>query len=145
MSHIKYKEKKLKSSNALNVYQSVSNESDKLETDPYKIICILMKNVLLATERAKLAMQGNQIEEKGIQISLAISLIDGLQASLDKEKGGEISENLAKLYDYMMRLLVESNLKNKTENLDEVGVLMKDIYSAWIEIDPHKELNKNEE
>lgn len=129
----------LNSNQALNLYQSVSKESDKLETDPYHVICILLKNAIIALDRANIAMNNQQTEEKGNQISLAISLIDGLQASLDKEKGGDIALNLAKLYDYMMRQLLTANLENKQEYLLEVKELLLDIESAWMEIDPKEQ------
>jgi flagellar protein FliS len=121
---------------ALKAYQSVSNESEKLETDPYKIIAILMNNALLALDNAKTAMVAHHIEEKGRNISLAISLIDGLNASLDTQQG-EIAENLAKLYDYMMRRLVEANLHNQESILEEIRGLLLEIKDSWDAINPH--------
>lgn len=116
--------------NALKAYQNVSKESERLETDPYKIIVILMNNALLALDNAKTAMESKHIEEKGRNISLAISLIDGLHASLDTQQG-EIAENLAKLYDYMMRRLVEANLHNQVSILEEVKGLLSEIKESW--------------
>lgn len=121
---------------ALKAYQSVSNEFEKLETDPYKIIAILMSNALLALDNAKTAMTAHHIEEKGRNISLAISLIDGLNASLDTRQG-EIAENLAKLYDYMMRRLVEANLHNQESILEEIRDLLFNIEESWDAINPH--------
>lgn len=122
--------------NALKAYQNVSKESERLETDPYKIIVILMNNALLALDNAKTAMESKHIEEKGRNISLAISLIDGLHASLDTQQG-EIAENLAKLYDYMMRRLVEANLHNQVSILEEVKRLLSEIKESWDAINPH--------
>lgn len=122
--------------NALKAYQNVSKESERLETDPYKIIVILMNNALLALDNAKTAMESKHIEEKGRNISLAISLIDGLHASLDTQQG-EIAENLAKLYDYMMRRLVEANLHNQVSILEEVKGLLSEIKESWDAINPH--------
>ena len=46
-------------------------------------------------------MEGHQIERRSKLISSALAIIDGLQASLDLEKGGALAENLDSLYDYM--------------------------------------------
>jgi hypothetical protein len=57
-----------------------------------------------------------------------------LRASLNMEAGGEIAANLADLYDYASRQLVRANIANKPEMLDEVGTLLRQIRSAWIQI-----------
>lgn len=115
----------------IKAYQSIEKQSDKQEDDPYKIIAILMKNALESINIAKITMLQNQIEDKGRFISLAITLIDGLKASLDKEKGGEIAENLDGLYDYFMTRLVEANLKNDVAILDEVHSLLTTVKEGW--------------
>lgn len=98
---------------------------------PHRLVQLLMEGVVEKILTAKGFMVNNRIPEKGEQISWAISIIDGLRASLDDEKGGEVAQNLRRLYDYMERRLVEANLKNDTEILDEVGVLMNEIKSGW--------------
>ncbi|NGO90947.1 MAG: flagellar protein FliS, partial [Halomonas sp.] len=52
----------------------------------------------------------------------------------DQEKGGEIAEQLASLYDYIARLLLAANLRNDEESLDQAERLLEDIASAWREI-----------
>tara|TARA_R110002110_G_scaffold33533_1_gene114771 strand:+ start:88096 stop:88503 length:408 start_codon:yes stop_codon:yes gene_type:complete len=115
----------------IKAYQSIDKQSDKQEEDPYKVIAILMKNALESINIAKITMAQKQIEEKGRFISLAITLIDGLKASLDIDKGGEIAENLNGLYDYMMARLVEANLKNDLDMLDEVSELLTTVKEGW--------------
>lgn len=128
----------MKANQAISIYQSVSKESEIQETDPYNIICILMKNALESLTAAKIAINHNQIEQKGKNISLAISLIDGLKASLDMKQGSEISENLSALYDYMMFKLLEANLNNDIKVIDEIQGLLLEIYQAWEKINPQK-------
>ena len=69
--------------------------------------------------------------EKGRHISWAISIISGLQASLDKEGGGEISANLDDLYDYMVRRLGQAGATNDPAILDEITALLVEVKSAW--------------
>ena len=115
----------------IKAYQNIDKQSDRQEEDPYKVIAILMKNALESINIAKITMAQKQIEEKGRFISLAITLIDGLKASLDRDKGGEIAENLNGLYDYMMARLVEANLKNDIDMLDEVSALLTTVKEGW--------------
>ena len=76
-------------------------------------------------------MQRGEIALKASHISWAISIIDGLRMSMDKDSGGEIAQNLDSLYDYMGRRLVEANLHNNIEILNEVAGLLLEIKLAW--------------
>lgn len=98
---------------------------------PHRLIQMLMEGALgkLAYARGHL-LQGN-VAEKGTNISWAISIIDGLRASLDMEAGGEIARNLNDLYDYMERRLLEANLRNDLKVLDEVMALLRQIKEGW--------------
>ncbi len=60
-----------------------------------------------------------------------IGLIGELQNSLDMEKGGELSANLYDLYGYMIRQVNQANLKNTTDPLTEVTMLIAEIKSGW--------------
>jgi flagellar protein FliS len=77
-----------------------------------------------------------EIPQKGRHISWAITIIEGLRASLDMEQGGEIARNLNDLYLYMDRRLVEANLASDAALLDEVSSLLREIKEAWDAIAP---------
>jgi flagellar protein FliS len=64
-------------------------------------------------------------------LSRAIAIVDSLRASLDHARGGEISQNLASLYDYIEQSLVEANLASNVTQLDEVSALLKEIKESW--------------
>jgi flagellar protein FliS len=63
-----------------------------------------------------------------------VAIIEELRASLNLEDGGEIAANMADLYEYCGRQLVRANAENRPEMLDEVGHLLREIRSAWIQI-----------
>lgn len=97
----------------------------------YRLVQLLMQNVLDKITLAKGAMQHNQIEAKCLNISMAISIIEGLQQSLDMEKGGELAENLLGLYGYMILQLLKANIENEPTFLQEVFQLMLTIKEGW--------------
>ncbi|HRE33022.1 MAG TPA: flagellar protein FliS, partial [Candidatus Berkiella sp.] len=71
------------------------------------------------------------IHDKGISISLAISIVETLQASLNEQEGGEIAKNLSDLYIYILQSLIEVNLHNDLKKLDEIIQLIETIKSGW--------------
>lgn len=99
--------------------------------DPHRLIQMLMDGAMQRMLTARLALQQGNVAEKGKNIGLAISIIDGLRDALDLEKGGEIASNLDELYIYMSRRLLEANLHSDHAMIDEVIQLMRTIKSSW--------------
>lgn len=118
-------------------YASVGVETSVTTADPHKLILLLFEGAKAAILSAKMNMELGNIPKKGQLISNAIDIItNGLKASLDFEKGGDLSLKLAALYDYMAQRLLWANLKNDPAALDEVLHLLGEIHSAWVEIAP---------
>jgi flagellar protein FliS len=112
-------------------YNNVSTTSGVEDADPHMLIQMLLDGAIEKINRAKYFMNENKIDKKGQHISWAISIISGLQASLDTEKGGEISANLNSLYEFCTHTLIEANLKNDHDKLDAVLGVMNDIRDGW--------------
>jgi len=116
---------------AMKQYSQVAVQSDAHFASPHRLIQMLMDGALQRIAAAKGDMQRGNIAQKGTHISWAISIIEGLRASLNMEAGGEIARNLDNLYEYMCWQLLQANLKNAPELLDEVASLLREIKSAW--------------
>ena len=118
-------------------YASVSLETSVASADPHKLILLLFQGAEAAISSAKLHISFGNIPEKGRAISQAIDIItNGLKASLDFEAGGDLSEKLGALYDYMAQRLLHANLKSDPAALDEVLGLLNELHGAWAQIAP---------
>ena len=120
-------------SNALGQYRT-NDAYGAASGDRMQLILCLMDGALDRIIIAKGHMHRQEIAAKGEAISRAIGLIDGLRTALDKDRGGDIAGNLERLYDYMMRRLVEANFRNDEARLDEVAGLMEEIRAGWATI-----------
>jgi flagellar protein FliS len=122
---------------AINAYKKVGVESKVIGADPHQLISLLFHGALDAIAKAKDEIERQDIEGKGKSISKAIAIIgEGLHSSLNKKTGGELAQNLSALYDYMVRRLVEANVKNDIAILDEVSGLLAGIAESWDNIRP---------
>jgi len=127
----------MNTSMATNAYSKIGIESNLHGSDPHMLISMLFQGALLAIANAKNGILRKDIPAKGAAISKAIAIIgEGLHASLDKKVGGEIAQNLAALYDYMVFRLADANIHNDITKLDEVATLLADLKGAWDSIRP---------
>ena len=116
---------------AVSQYSQVGVASGVEAASPHRLIQMLMDGAIEKVAKAKGFMERKDIAKKGHHISWAISIIDGLRASLDKKNGGDIADNLDDLYDYMIRRLMRANIENNADLLDEVISLLRSIKNAW--------------
>ena len=101
------------------------------QADPHALISLIMQHILGNLAAAKGAIDRKEIESKNKMLTKVIGLLGELQNSLDMEKGGELSTNLYDLYGYMIRQVNQANLKNTTDPLTEVTMLIAEIKSGW--------------
>jgi len=122
-------------SRGANAYANVSVESGVMSADPHQLITMLFDGIEVVLRNARVHMQQGNVVEKGRAISKAIDLVNqGLLAALDREKGGEVAQNLASLYEYIGNLLLRANLRNSVSALEEAETLLQQISSAWRDI-----------
>jgi flagellar protein FliS len=112
-------------------YQKVSTQSGAEFASPHRLIQMLLDGALEKMVIARSHLERNDIAAKGENISWAIRIIGGLQASLDKDNGGEIAETLGSLYDYIVEKLSEANINNDVSKLDESIAIIKNIKEGW--------------
>jgi len=80
-------------------------------------------------------MQRGDMQAKGVHLGQAVQIVgEGLKASLNREQGGELAQNLNALYDYCMRQLTLANLHNDVKPVDEVIALIEPVARGWKEI-----------
>lgn len=117
--------------NGASQYQQIGAHTGAAYAEPQQLIQMLLAGALDNIAGARGCMLRGDVAGKGSHVGKAISIVEGLRASLNHQQGGEIAGNLEALYEYIGRRLVESNLHNKPELLDEVSGLLGEVRSAW--------------
>lgn len=123
--------------NAARAYARVGLQTGAMAASPHKLIAMLLEGAMLAILTARQHMAAGNIAEKGAAINQAISIIDsGLRGALNLKDGGEIAQNLNKLYNYMTQRLSTAHVENDPIKLQEVYKLLADLKTTWDAIDP---------
>ncbi|MGI9258907.1 MAG: flagellar export chaperone FliS [Gammaproteobacteria bacterium] len=118
----------------LGEYRKVQAGGGLSDASPHRVVQVMLQTVLDRCSEAKGQMNRGETAAKAESISKALRIIEGLQLNLDREKGGDIAENLDALYNYSTQTLMRANSEDNPELLDEVSGLMNEIKSAWDEI-----------
>ncbi len=124
---------------AMHAYQKMGVNTEIESATPHRLIQLMMERVLTKIAIARGFMKRESVAEKGKHIGDAISIVSGLQASLNHKPDKRLAGNFDALYDYMARRLIQANLKNDPAMLDEVAGLMRELKEAWDAVSP--ELN----
>lgn len=117
--------------NGAKQYQQVNATSEALESDPHRLIQLLLEAALTRMSQAKGAIERNDMESKASLLGRVTDIIQSLQLSLNHEQGGQLSVDLERLYDYMIRRLFEATRHNDVKMIDEVMGLLLDVKSGW--------------
>jgi flagellar protein FliS len=106
-------------------------ESKVLTADPIELVNLLYDACIQAVRDARCHLAAGRIAERSREINKACAIVIELAASLDHERGGEISPRLALLYDYMQRRLLEANMQQSDAPLADVLGLLSTLSEAW--------------
>lgn len=113
--------------NGLGAYQ----ETTVLTQDKGKLIVMLYEGAIKFLKLAQNDIEACNYESKNTYINKAWDIINELNVSLDMEAGGEISENLRKLYSFMLTHLSTANFKNDPNTVQEVVDMLVELKEGW--------------
>lgn len=121
----------------LAAYTRVEVESQLPEADPHRLILMLMDGFLDTVAKARGGLQQGDIPVKGEAICKAVRIVDeGLKCALDREKGGQLANDLDALYAYIIERLTLANATNNDLALQECADLLRPVRDAWLAITP---------
>lgn len=96
-----------------------------------EILLMLYEGALAAVRMARRGIEEKNPKLRGEKISKVMAILTELDCALDREKGGELAENLAVLYRYLMDRLTVANVKNDLEALVAVENILGGLYEGF--------------
>ena len=102
-----------------------------LSADPIELVRLLYQGCSDAVREARRCLAEGEVAPRSRWVSKASDILTELIGSLDRQRGGEIAERLAQLYDYMQRRLLDAHLQQADEPLVEVLGLLMTLGEAW--------------
>jgi flagellar protein FliS len=99
-----------------------------------KLLIMLYQGCVKFLRLAKKSIEDEDIEGANNYIIRSQDIIRELMGTLDREKGGEVADNLYSLYDFMNRQLIEANVNKDIEKIKTVENLMLELLDSWKQI-----------
>jgi flagellar protein FliS len=96
-----------------------------------RLIVMLYDGAIKFMKLAIREMETENYAAKGRYINRAQDILNELNAVLDMDTGGDISQNLRRLYLFMNRRLSEANVKRDPQMIREVITLMEELNQSW--------------
>lgn len=121
----------MNTSNVMDQYKRVGAQIAVDGANPHRLIAMLLGGARDKITLAIAAMDRQDSAEKGEAISKALGIVEYLKVSLDPGIDSSFSSQLAELYSYMERRLVEANVENERAKLEEVRALVEEIEEGW--------------
>ncbi|MFW6378183.1 MAG: flagellar export chaperone FliS [Bacillota bacterium] len=99
-----------------------------------KLLIMLYQGCIKFLRVAKKCIEEEDIQGANNYILRSQAIIRELMYTLDREKGGELADNLYNLYDFMNRELIDANVKKDIEKVEVVEDLMLELLESWQEV-----------
>ncbi len=118
---------------ALNPYKKY--QENRIEgASQGEMIILLYEGAIRFMNQGISYIENREIERAHGVIIKAQRIVNELQVTLNFELGGEIAQNLYRLYDFCMQQLIDANIKKETLGLQNSIEIFQELLDTWREI-----------
>jgi flagellar protein FliS len=103
-----------------------------LTATPEQLQLMLFDGAIRFAEQARMALEKKNFEQSYNLLMRAQKIVQELQGALKPEVAPELCNNLAALYSFVYRRLVDANLHQNISSLDEALGILKHQRETWI-------------
>jgi len=102
---------------------------------PLRLVVLLYEQAIADLRRALAALDQGNIEARTRDINHALLVIGHLQASLDKDQGGQVAVNLDRFYTQLRTGLMKAQIQQSATLLEQQLSHLMLVHQAWCEVD----------
>ena len=126
----------------LNAYKNANREAVAESDDPQALITILLDELLRAMRSyvSLVEMKASDEARKTDHFTRSLTMLYGLQSCLNFEEGGEIADNLFRLYEYARVQLLNTSQTGETNDTHVAINAVSEIREAWSIMGPENKI-----
>jgi len=120
----------------MQAYTKSDHQSVAESNDPVAIVALLFDELIRAMQDfvAQSHKDTGKKEVQSRQFSRSLTIIYALQSSLNFEEGGDIANNLFRVYEYARQQLLQDWKNKATDGTEKAIAALDDIREAWHQI-----------
>ena len=126
----------------LDAYKNANREALVESDDPQALIMLLLDELLRAMRCYVSGVSKNDSKEmrKSDQFTRSLTMLYGLQSCLNFDEGGEIAENLFRLYEYARVQLLHASQTGEIDGAQVAISSISEIREAWSIMEPRAKI-----
>jgi len=98
---------------------------------PGRIVVMLYEGAIKFLKQAIRELEAGQYIEKGKSINRAVDIVQELSVTLNMEAGGEIAENLRRLYRFVQERLFQANVCKDADMIRQMIRILEELNDGW--------------
>jgi len=109
-------------------------QTQAVSATPLQLVAMLYDGAVIAAAAAHDAMVRRDIPARRAALNKLLGIIAELQNSLDLERGGAVAAELDRLYDYVVRRLMEAVSTQTAAPIADAQRILQTLREAWQQI-----------
>ncbi len=126
----------LQAQRARQSYAAIDTSTRTEQASPHRLIELLYEELFSCLRQAAIALGNGDLALKSQRLSKALSILNGLELSLDFGRGSDVARSLAGVYEYVRRKVIAAGSDNQATHLQEATHAIGEIADAWRQIRP---------
>ena len=116
--------------NVANIYK----QNQVNAASPKELVVMLYEGCIKFLRLAEIGLEEKRLDLVNTNLIKAQNIIEELRLTLNTNVEGEVTDQLASLYDYFLSELFQANIHKDNEKIIYVREQMTDLLEAWKEI-----------
>ena len=116
-------------------YASIYRQTCAHSASPTGGVVMLYNAALQSLHRAERALQQKNVQDRVAALNHVLSIIEGLEALLDFERGGDVAQVLVRFYSVARDRILKANAQASGEGLRELIAMFSTVREAWQQVD----------
>jgi flagellar protein FliS len=96
-----------------------------------RLIVLLYEGAIKFLKQAQRELAAGNMAGKGEYINKAVAVLNELDSSLNVDDGGEIAQNLRRIYQFVIRHLAEANVQRNPQYIQNVIDCLESLNEGW--------------
>lgn len=109
-------------------------QTNIMTADEKKLIIMCYEEAIYSLKSAKTHFLNQDYVTKGKAVQKALDILNELRGALNFERGGIIAKNLDLIYGFLIRYILDADIKKDMKAFDQAASILSELKSAWEQI-----------